>query len=156
MAEDERHRPAEGSFDGANEYEKLKRQTESGPVQDSVEAEHMAHAMDPYYEQAGDIDRVAREGERLVRSQEEREEEDWITPGQYQTGDLSTRNAADREELHHLERADHLRHASDSLNEGAEATRRAGDEAGDIASSVYRRTRNEDPPLTEERSNDQR
>lgn len=151
MAEQESHRQREDSFDGASDYEELAARR----VQDPVEAEHMAHAMDPHYTQASKMEQLADETEEVLDRQEEQEAESAIPPEQAES-DEGKRRIAEEEGANHISRSAATHYANELLHGAAGVTREAGDKAGDIASSVFRRTRSEDPPLTEERSNDQR
>lgn len=152
MAEQESHGQRGNSFDGASDYEELAARR----VQDPVEAEHMAHAMDPHYTQASRIERLADESEEVLDRQEEQEARSAITPEQAESDEGKKRIAED-EEANHISRSAATHYASELLHGAAGVTREAGDKAGELASSVYRRKQNEDPPPAEEAgSSDQR
>lgn len=116
------------------------------PVQDPVEAEHMARAMDPHYTRASKIDEVATEtGQSLVHRQQEsmrsRITEEELARNPELTGHADTELNAYVENMVSTERA------FGALEKAARHERKAGDAAGEIASSEYRREKH-----SEERS----
>lgn len=152
MAEKGSHGQSEDAFDGAPDYEELAARR----VQDPVEAEHMAHAMDPHYTHASKMEQLADETEEIVARQEEQEEESAIPLEQVES-DEGQRRIAEDEDFSNMSRSGASHYATELLHGAAGVTREAGDKAGEIASSVYRRKQNEDPPsAAEARGNDQR
>lgn len=137
MAEDGRHHGEESSFAQAHEYEELD-QKEPHPVQDSTEAEHMAHAMDPHYTRAREIEALRGESHDSMVSQHEKEDEDWVTDEEA-AGDPVLDAHAGEESLAGLTRDVAIGDEMIALDQAASKARKAGDAAGEIASSVYRR-----------------
>lgn len=150
MAEKGSRGEREASFD-ASDYEELAARR----VQDPVEAEHMAHAMDPLYTQAAKMERLADETKGIVDRQEEQEAESAIPLEQVES-DEGQRRIAEEEEDSDMSRSAATHYATELLHGAAGVTREAGDKAGELASSVYRRKQNEDPSTEEAGSNDQR
>jgi len=139
MAEEKRTTSTGDTFESAREYEELEKPQGPHPVQDPVEAEHMAHAMDPHYEQASKIDKLFADSYEIEKHESRREEAESIPEEEYQHGDAATRAASEDEAESGVERSIAVDDKRGALEDAGTAARKAGDFAGELASKVYRR-----------------
>ena len=104
-------------------------------VSNPVEAEHMAHAMDPHYEQASRIDELNARSHEIARKDRER---DVSSPLRDDSTDRATIEARGNEVVSWAERQVSVQHERTALDDAADAARKAGDAAGDQTSIAYR------------------
>jgi hypothetical protein len=118
----------------AYEMNPLTRGDERFRVQDPLEAEHTAHAMDPHYVRASEIDRVKeRTDEELDRALHPDDVDEVFPEGE--TPEKGVRSAGELFEA----RIDGLAAESQGLEDAASSAREAGDAHGEQVSKAYRR-----------------
>src|ERR1700691_6158863 len=100
-----------------------------------MEAEHMAHAMDPHYEQASRIDQINAQSHEIAREDRER---DVSSPLREDSADRATIEAQGNEVVSWAERQVSVQEERTALYDAADAARKAGDAAGDQASVAHR------------------
>jgi hypothetical protein len=118
--------------------EPLTRADERFRVEDPVEAEHMAHVMDPHYERATAIDHLAERTQNEVSRVYEQADIDTII------ADTDDQPAEPGRAPRHTE-DDLIAPLEDERTELADAAghaREAGDAEGELTSQAYRRAKN--------------
>lgn len=111
-------------------------------VTDPVEAEHMAHAMDPHYEQASRIDEINLHTQEIAQADRTR---DLSSPLRGDSTDRATIEAQRNEAASGVEREISVEEERTALDDAAEAARKAGDAVGDQASIAFRHEHQEPP-----------
>jgi hypothetical protein len=104
----------------------------------------MAHAMNPHYEQASQIDEL---NDRSYEIAQEDSERDIRSPLRIDSADKATAEARGNEVVSWAERVTSVEEEQAALEDAADAARKAGDAAGDQASIVYRHE-HQRPPKT--------
>jgi hypothetical protein len=134
-----------GAF-GGDEFEGAEWPGERHIVSDEVEAEHMAHAMDPHYERASKIEQISRDARDVRDEQVAKERDDQISEEAYEQGSKELQTQAQDEAASAIHRDVYVGEERIALDEAAKSARRAGDSVGELESQVYRRKRR--PPST--------
>jgi hypothetical protein len=134
------HDPVEAEH-MAHEMNPLTRADERFRVQDPVEAEHMAHAMDTHYERASEIEGVKDRTDKELDRTFVGTVDDDVDP-------FPPEGAATQEERSSAmntfeKRADSLISESTSLEDAASSARKAGDAHGEQVSRAYRHKKKE-------------
>ena len=109
-------------------------------IVDPAEAERMARAMHPHYEQASQIDQISLDTDELAT--EERRQDSASLGGE--NSDLTgtaKKEVLEDEAAAWVEREVSVEDQRRALDAGAEAARKAGDAAGDQAPIAYRQER---------------
>jgi hypothetical protein len=125
--------------------ERAEQPGERHPVPDEIEAEHMAHAMDPHYERASKVDQTGRQALNTREEQNALEADDMITPESYEQGNADLQEQGQNEAASAIHRDVYVEEELDALDRAASSARKAGDSAGKLASQVYRRKRPNPP-----------
>jgi len=113
-------------------------------INDPVEAERMAHAMHPHYEQAGQIDQINLDTDELAREERRRDAASLGGESSALT-DTAPKEALENEASTWVDRELSVEDQRRALDAGADAARKAGDAAGEQASIAYRQERQQPP-----------